>query len=589
MSMTDTTPEAPRTGAAANLAALRDRAGKVTGAFDRKQRTMMAVVFAATIGVVLGVSFLGSRTDWAPLMTNLAADDASAVTKQLDSLGTEYRLADGGATIEVPSDVVYQTRIDIASVDMPSSGKVGYGILDNQDITSSEFSQRIGFQRAMEGELAKTIEAIDGVNAATVHLAIPKNDTFALDEQKATASVMVKTAPGKVLAARQVQAIVNLVSGGIEGLAPEDVTVADGEGNVLAAPGTAPGSAGGDSKEMQTTYEHTLASQIEDMLATVVGPGKAKVTVSAVLDFDATSSTSETYSAPTTLVPGEALAVNESTKTETYSGSGSGAGAAGILGPDGLPITSSTAGTNAAAGSGYQLSERQKNNAVNKVTETTNKAPGTVKRQSIAVVVDEKAVDATQLPDLQTLVSAAAGIDAARGDTIAVSRFKLDTTTQDQVAKELAFRDKQAAAAAKAAGLPIAALAGGGAFLFVLMIFLLIAKRKRKKQRQLDDLAPLELGTGSSALAEQVITVDARPRRTVDLNDPTAVLAGVGAVGAGPAGTAGVAGTAGSPDAAFADPSTERREVLGDLIDNQPDEVAQLLRSWLGDRREVAR
>ena len=584
MSMTDTTNEAPRGGAAANLAALKDRAGKVSGAFDRKQRTVMAAVFAATIGAVLAFSFLGSRTDWAPLMTNLAADDASAVTKQLDSLGTEYRLADGGATVEVPSDVVYQTRIDIASVDMPSSGKVGYGILDNQDITSSEFSQRIGFQRAMEGELAKTIEAIDGVNVATVHLAIPKNDTFALDEQKATASVMVKTAPGKTLAGRQVQAIVNLVSGGIEGLSPTDVTVADGEGNVLAAPGTAPGSgAGGDAAEMTSHYETTLASSIEDMLGSVVGPGKAKVTVAAALDFDSTSSTTETYSAPTTIVAGEALAVNESIKTETYSGDGTGSGAAGILGPDGLPLTSSTQGAAGAAGSGYQLNEKQVNNAVNKVVENTNKAPGAVERLSVAVIVDEKAVDATQLPEIERLVTAAAGLDTSatgRADTIAVSRFKLDTTTQDQVAKELAFRDKQAAAAAKAGALPMPIIAGVGGLLLLLAIVFFLRSRKKKKRAQQLDLAPLELGTGSSALAEQVITIDATPRRTATVDDPTAVLAGVGAGGIGTGATTGTTG---------ADPGVERREVLGDLIDNQPDEVAQLLRSWLGDHREVTR
>jgi len=575
MSMTEPTdtPGASGGRTAANLAALRDRAGRTAGAFDRKQRTVMAAVFAATIGAVLAFSFLGSRTDWAPLMTNLTADDASVVTKQLESLGTEYRLADGGSTVEVPSDVVYQTRIDVASVDMPSSGKVGYGILDNQDITSSEFSQRIGFQRAMEGELAKTIEAIDGVKVATVHLAIPKNDTFALDEQKATASVMVKTAAGKVLSGTQVQAIVNLVSGGIEGLDPSDVTVADGEGSVLAAPGTAPGTGGSDATEMQTTYEHNLAASIEDMLAAVVGPDKAKVTVSADLDFDSTSSTSETYSAPTTIVDGQPLAVNESTKTETYTGDGSGNQAAGILGPDGLPLTSSTQGTTGAAGGGYQLNEKQVNNAVNKVVENTNKAPGAVERLSVAVIVDEAAVDATQLPELQTLVTAAAGLDTTptgRGDTIAVSRFKLDTTTQDQMAEELAFRDKQAAAAA-ATGVPLPIVAGaGGVVLLIMIVMFLRGRKKRKRARELEANAPLELGSGSD---DRVITIEATPRRApADANAP--VLAGVGAPAVA---------------AAPLDPATERREVLGDLIDNQPDEVAQLLRSWLGDRREVAR
>ena len=469
----------------------------------------------------------------------------------------------------VPSDVVYQTRIDIASVDMPSSGKVGYGILDNQDLTSSEFSQRIGFQRAMEGELSKTIEAIDGVEAATVHLAIPKNDTFALDEQKATASVMVKTAKGKVLSTRQVQAVVNLVSGGIEGLDPADVNVSDAEGNVLAAPGTAPGSGNGDAKEMTTSYENSMSSSIEEMLAAIVGPGNAKVTVSAELDFDATSSTSETYSPPTTIVPGEALAVNESIKNETYNGAGTGTDASGILGPDGLPLPTTTV---AGGGNGYQLSERQVNNAVNKVVESTNKAPGAVNRLSVAVIVDESAVDETQLPELQNLVSAAAGLDpTGRGDKIQVSRFKIDDSEQTQIAKELAFRDKEAkAAAAAAGGIPIWAMGVGGFLVLLVIVMFLRGRKKRKREDEEYDL--LELGTGNSSLAEQVITVAAvaapsrrdrphrqrcRPRRRPDRPRPPAGL--------------------------------ERREVLGDLIDNQPDEVAQLLRSWLGDRREVSR
>ncbi|MFN8051659.1 MAG: flagellar basal-body MS-ring/collar protein FliF [Acidimicrobiales bacterium] len=571
MSMTDGSAD-QNTRGAANLAAARERAARLAANFDRRQRTIMAVVFAATIGAVLAFSFLGSRTDWQPLMTNLAADDASAITKQLDSLGTPYQLADGGATVMVPADVVYQTRIDVASVAMPSSGKVGYGILDNQDLTSSEFSQRIGFQRAMEGELAKTIESIDGVTAATVHLAIPKNDTFALDEQKATASVMVKTSGGKVLATRQVQAIVNLVSGGIEGLAPADVTVADGEGNVLAAPGTAPGSGSSDAKEMQSSYENTLSSSIENMLATIVGPGNAKVTVSADLDFDATSSTSETYSPPTTIVAGQALAVNETLKNETYNGSGSGTSTSGILGPTGTATPTTTV---PGGGNGYQLTERQVNNAVNKVVENTNKAPGAVKRLSVAVIVNEKAVDATQLPELRTLVSAAAGISTTRGDTIAVSRFKLDTTVKNQTAKELAFADKQAKAAAAAAGaIPVWAMGAGGVLVLLVIV---LALRGRKRRRKDDDLGPLELGSGDDG----IITVDAMPRR----QNVTDVSDGAMLVGAG----AGLGAGAGAAGGEAANPGLARREVLGDLIDNQPDEVAQLLRSWLGDRREVSR
>lgn len=571
MTMTDGNPDSSSGsgGPAANLAALRNRVGQATSMFDRRQRTTMGVVFVATIGAVLAFSFLGNQTDWKPLMTNLSADDAAAVTKQLDSLGTEYELADGGATVMVPADVVYQTRIDIAAVDMPSSGKVGYGILDSQDLTSSEFSQRVGYKRAMEGELAMTIESIEGVNAALVHLAIPKDDTFALDAQKATASVMVKTAKGTVLSGRQVQAIVNLVASGTENLSPDDVTVADGAGNVLAAPGTAPGAGGGDSSEMQGKYEATLASSIEEMLAAVVGPGKAKATVSAELDFDSSSSVSETYAPPTTLVAGQALAVNETTKNETYGGDATGTATQGVLGPTGTAVTAG----GAANGSGYQLNERQVNNAVNKVVENVNRAPGTVKKVSVAVIVDEEAVTAAQLPEIQTLVSAAAGITADRGDTIAVSRFALDNTESKQLEKELAFRDKQLAAATGSAGIPVVAVAGAGGVLLVLFVIFFLRSRK-KKRREDADVYPLELSAGNSLPAEQIINIDATPRRSPQ---DAGVFADVGAGAAMGAVNSGQG------------PGLERREVLGDLIDNQPDEVAQLLRSWLGDRREVAR
>ena len=573
MSMTDGTPDqGPRAGgsAGANLAAIKDRVGKAGSAFDRKQRNMMALVFVGTIGAVLAFSFLNSRTNWSPLMTDLTADDASAVTKQLGSLGVEYQLADGGATVEVPSDVVYQTRIDIAEVEMPSSGKVGYGILDSQDLTTSEFGQRVGYQRAMEGELAKTIEAIDGVRAATVHLALPKNDTFALDEQKASASVMVMTGKNKVLASRQVQAIVNLVASGIEGMSSDDVSVADGEGNLLAAPGQdLSGSGSSDTTEMQTKYENGLASSIEEMLGTMVGAGKAKVTVSADLDFDSTESVSETYAPPSTLVPGQSLAVNENVKTETYSGAGAANAAEGVLGPDGLPLAAAS-----TAGSGYELAESQKNNAVNKVVENTRKAPGAVKRLSVAVIVDEEAVTAAQLPELQTLVSAAAGIEADRGDTIAVSRFKLDTKAQEAMAEELAFRDK--AVEETPGGIPVWAYGAGGVALVVLALFML---KMRKRSKRDDGVHPLELGSGPIP-TDSIITLETKPRQTSAsaVDGPSDVLASAGAdagIGAGAA-----RGTA---------PGVERREALGDLIDNQPDEVAQLLRSWLGDRREVAR
>lgn len=535
------------------IAGLKDKASTSFAAFTPAQRTFIGGAAALVVVGVLAMSVFSGKPEMAPLMTGLEATDAQAVTAQLDSLGVPYELAGGGSTIMVPVDKVHQTRIDIASVEMPSSSKVGYGILDKTDLTSSEFSQQVNYQRAMEGELAKTIEAMSGVGTATVHLALPKNNTFALDEQAATASVMVKTEAGKSLAGSQVQAIVNLVSGGIENLDPSDVTVADANGKVLAAPGGTSGAGGGgDNQETTAAYEKSAAASIEAMLSSIVGGGKAKVTVSADLDYNSSKAISETYTAPSTIVPGEALAINESNTNETYDGAAAGQSVTGVLGTEGTNPTDGTEGT--AAGGGYQLSESQKNNAVNKVTEETSKAPGAINRLSVAVVVDEDAVGPEQITELQTLVSAAAGLNPERGDTVAVSRFKLDDTEAKAMQEALAFREDQADSAAT----PIWMYVVGGVVLLG-VIGAALRRRRGKKQDNLD-IVQRELPPASDDL--------------IVLGNNPAALQPVGA---------------GAPALDANGVATDRREALGDLIDNQPDEVAELLRSWLGDRRETAR
>ncbi|MEZ5321054.1 MAG: flagellar basal-body MS-ring/collar protein FliF [Microthrixaceae bacterium] len=567
MSMIDGAP--PAGGAKDRINAVRDKAREVGGAFEPRTRMMMGIAFAVTIALVLGYSMFGNRTQWAPLMTNVSAQDAGAVTKQLESDGTPYQLADGGSTIQVPSDQVYKARISIAGAD--TSAKTGYAILDNQDITSSEFSQRIGLQRALEGEMEKTIEAIDGVSAASVHLAIPKSDAFVLSTQKATASVMVQTG-GRTLSDRQVRSITNLVAGGVEGLSPGDVTVADAHGKLLASPaGGTDAAPGGDGAEQLATFERQLASSIEDMLGRIVGDGKAKATVTADLDFDSTKSVSESYAPPSTLVTGEALAVNESTKSETYSGTTAANAGSGILGPDGQPLNATDAN---GSGSGYQLNEKQVNNAVNKVVETTNKAPGAVRRLSVAVVVDDKAVSATELPELQNLVSAAAGITPSRGDTVAVSRFEMkpDSTTKQQLS-ELAFRERQNAAARSLPPWILAAL-GVMALALLGLVVTVLRGRRRKGEPEVVDLTDEHVGSTEDA------TAAARPADTSTATSAEEEVASL---------EEALAAASAQHPTDNVDPGSERREVLGELIDNQPDEVAQLLRSWLGDRREVPR
>jgi flagellar M-ring protein FliF len=296
------------------------------------------------------------------------------------------------------------------------------------------------------------------------------------------------------------------------------------------------------------------------MLAASFGPGKAKVTVSADLDFDQRSTTNETYEAPTT-APGATspVAKDESTKTETY-GDGA-AGDAGILGTNGTP----TAG---AIGSGaYNLDQRQVNYALNHAVETTNHSPGTVNRLSVAVIVDEKAITDGELANVQELVSAAAGVDTARGDTVVVNRMPFDSTVSDQMKKDLAAR---AEANSTSSPIPLFGAAAALALLVAVSTFM-VMRRRKKDLRQLEDLAA---------------TLSNRPAAA----DPEAT-------GVNPAMTPGNDGA--SVDGRFGSSAPpligvegrreERQQVLTELIDNQPDEVAQLLRGWLGDRRAVKR
>src|SRR6478609_6191534 len=169
------------------------------------------------------------------LSRNLAAEDASAVVDELTSEGVPYELEDGGGTIMVPRDKVYSTRITLSGQGLPANtSDGGYSLLDDQNMSTSDFQEQTDFKRAMEGELAKTIEAINGVNTAVVHLAMPEKKVFSDEQDPTTASVLIDTSAGTSIDPEKVQAVVNLVASSVDGLDPDNVTVADSTGKVLS-------------------------------------------------------------------------------------------------------------------------------------------------------------------------------------------------------------------------------------------------------------------------------------------------------------------------------------------------------------------
>jgi flagellar M-ring protein FliF len=502
------------------------------------QKAALAAAFAATLGALLLVARFNTSTEMAVLYADLDAAAAASVVDGLDSRGTSYQLADGGRTIRVPKTELYQTRLALSAEGLPDTGG-GWSVLDNQGLTTSEFDQRIGFQRALEGELARTIGVIDGVERANVHLALPRSDLFVRPDKTASASVLLQLKAGSSLGAGQVQSIVNLVASAIEGLDPGAVTVTDNLGRTLAAPGGSSSVLDGERRDAQSrSFEAALEAQLETMLSAVVGRGNAVVAVKADLDFDTVVTTREEYRDPERTDGGRTV-VGQTSRLEEYTGAPP--GVAGVLGAeDRLVDGEAGAGT----GTSYNLEEQDTTYAVDKTVVSTERAPGVVRSLSVAVLLDENLIGEQRMAEVQTLVEAAGGIVLERGDTVAVSRLPFDTSQAEALAA-----DQEAAAAAQSRSGLIALVRTAGTVLLALVVLvmgiLLVRKGRKRSVVQSIDLAqfsefaqpaPLEAAGGGAGRS------DDRPVEVA--KNPTV-------------------------------------DDLTTLIENQPDELAALLRTWL--------
>ena len=446
-----------------------DRVKLIVSGFTVAQRTI-AIIGVALL--VMGAIALGtwlSKPQMSPLFTGLSASDASAVVEQLKSAGVGYELTEGGATILVPDDQVYSQRLAAASAGLPGDSSEGYTLLDKMGVTASEFQQSVTYKRAIEGELASTISAMDGISTASVQLAIPEESVFVSEQQSPTASVFVKTRNSSTLSDEKIEAIIHLTSAAVPGMTPEDVAVTDQNGTVLSAVGS--GVAGSSSKQA-TEHEARVAASVSRMLETIVGPGNATVTVAADVANSTSERMDETYSAP----EGD-LRANEQTKTETYTG-GQGSGT-GVLGPDNIAVP------NGATGDGsYEFEETSSNNAVNKSTEKTITPAGEVTRQTVSIALNRGSVTGVTADQVEALVASAAGIDVERGDTIAVEfvEFATGGATAAQTALQAAEAER---AAQFQQELLRSVIIGGSILLAVIILVVFFSIRQRMKRRVL--------------------------------------------------------------------------------------------------------
>src|SRR3954454_18002165 len=445
------------------------------GAFTPGQK---AVTIFAVIALAVGGYFFStwaSTPTYAPLFSNLSSTDASAIVDKLAADGTQYELANSGATIMVPQDQVYALRLKMSGAGLPANtdSAAGYSLLDKQSTMTSDSMQQKNIQRALEGELANTIKSIDGVQSASVHLAIPTKDVFTEDTAKPTASVLIGTSATKKLSTQQVQAVTHLVASSVEGMDAANVSIVGSDGKLLSD--TSDGTGSGDTRTQQTqTFEQRMGASLEAMLDQVVGDGHASVKVTADLDYDQTETKTQKYVAEPS-----APALAESKKVETY-GTGTGNTGTGVLGPDNIQVP--TAAASAGTG-GYQNYSETKINAVGMVTETRKAAPGAVRKLSVAVLLDSKAAAGANEAQLQQLVSSAVGLDATRGDSIAVTALPFDTSAADKTKSDLAAGDKADQQAQLYSYIKNGAIAGGIALLLLIAMFR--GRRRNRKLRKL--------------------------------------------------------------------------------------------------------
>jgi flagellar M-ring protein FliF len=530
----------------------------ISRAFARYQRTFMAFTTGQKLVAVLGTGALAlagflvfqwaSTPSYAPLYTNLSAKDASAVVDKLNANGTPYQLSDGGNTVMVPQDAVYSSRIALSGAGLPSSSAGGYSILDNQSLSTSQFQEQTDFKRAMEGELANTIQAIDGIQTAVVHLAIPAKQVFADSQSPTTASVLVAPKAGVTLTSEQVQGIVHLVASSIDGLDPKNVTVADSSGRVLSSTdGSGIGGAASTRDQEIASYQDDTKSRIQTMLDRVLGAGNSTVAVTANLNFDQSTTETKKYNYNKLNVP-----LSESSTIERYSGAGAGSGLTGIVGPDGQLTSSGLTSVTTKPGTTpfYGKESKTSDNAVDTTIERVQYAPGSVRNLHIGVVLDAATTRQISPATIQSLIASAVGISPNRGDTVQVSSLPFDRTTEKAAKAELA-----AAQSAEASASQMNLLRTGGLIALVLVILLLawFKGRTRAKAR----------AEATSYVVEQ-LRAEALGRAGASQVEPSPAM--------------------------LALESTEHSETedmldeLAALVERQPEDVAALLRGWLVER-----
>ena len=406
-----------------------------------QQKLVGMIVVSLFIAFLIG-SFLWAREPaYAVLFSIQDEKDGGQIVAALQQQNIPYRFSEGGHTILVPQNTVHDTRLRLAAEGLPKGGLVGFELLENQKMGVSQFAEQINYQRGLEGELARSVRSLAAVKGARVHLAIPKQTAFLRDEQKTSASVLVSLHPGRMLEPVQVAGIINLVASSVPQLNASNVAVIDQEGRLLSPSQDSLRNAGLEPSQIKYVrdLEASYAKRIEDILSPIVGANNVHAQITADIDFSQVDQVAETYKPN----PIPETAIRSQQVTENNSGSPSAAGIPGALSnqppaPATAPLTQPAIASTNNNNAGNSAQNYSKNTATNyevdKTIRHTKGSPGSVRRLSVAVVVNYKKIvtkdprqskslpfTAAEIAQLTELSRDAVGFNKERGDTLNVA------------------------------------------------------------------------------------------------------------------------------------------------------------------------
>jgi flagellar M-ring protein FliF len=491
--------------------------------------------------VVIGVAFLMivmsmvSSPSYTTLMAGIDPSQTSKIESTLSAQGITYQLQNNGTAIAVEPGQTAQARVALATAGLLTNQQPGFSLLNSSSLGQSNFQQQVTYERALEGQLASTIQTINGVSSATVNLVLPnsQDQLFSNSTQAATASVLLGSSG---LTASQVRGIAQLVSSSVPSLSINKVTITGPDGSLLWPNSNSDGTSGGllAAESASQKYDSTMSGVVDAMLAQTLGAGKAQAIINA--NVDANQATSDTLTYAKKGVP-----LSQQTSTETLKGgSGTAGGAAGAA--SNIPAYAATGG--ASGNSNYSNKTANTTYGVDKTITHTIVAPGAVNQQSVSVLVD-KSVPASELPAIKSAVANAVGLQAKRGDTLSIGQLAF--------AKQPATTTTPTAATASYMKYAKYGIAGLGSLVFLIFAGRLLRRRERENfAGQPTWLRELEAPRTLASLEQRQATAQ------MAAVEPTEVMA-------------------------LRSPVNVARRQVEDLVERDPERVAQQVRVWMSE------